>query len=76
LDVSRNSALGILSIAGNQFTTTALNDLFRSLPYRDRTETFGGTIIISFRSGSGNPGNFDCDRSIALEKGWSFMSTR
>jgi len=77
LSVSKNTALEIISIVDNQFTTTALNDLFRTLPYKlgyDLGEV-GGIYISDYRGG-GNPGNRDCDRSIAEARGWSFHSIR
>ena len=62
LDVSRNTALTSLSVGG-QLTTAALNALFRSL-HRNAGEK---RIYIG-----GNPGERDCDRSIAESKGWTF----
>ena len=78
LDVSKNTALGIISIVGNQFTAAALNDLFRTLPYKraDYGEV-GGIYLSEYRpSPTDNPGNRDCDRSIAETRGWSFHSKR
>ena len=75
LDVSKNTALGVLSVVGNQLTAFELNDLFKTLPDYSKTDGFG-VIYISRYSGAGNPGNSDCDRSIARERGWSFMSIR
>ena len=77
LDVSNNISLGVLSIVGNQFIASALNDLFSTLPDRSKKE-FGGVIYLSERHplAVGNPGNSDCDRSIAIERGWGFMSWR
>ena len=75
LAVNKNTKMGLLSLVGNQLTTPALNDLFRSLP--DMSEIYVAFITIAYREiGTGNPGNFDCDRSIAEKKGWTFMSER
>jgi Leucine-rich repeat (LRR) protein len=76
LDVSKNRVLNILSIVGNQFTAAALNDLFGTLPDYSKTDISGSAIFISNRSGSGNPGNLDCDRSIAEKRGWHFRSIK
>jgi len=62
LDVSNNTELWRLSCEGNLLTAAALNDLFRTLP--DIPEGNGG-INIRF-----NPGENDCDFSIADGKGW------
>jgi Leucine-rich repeat (LRR) protein len=79
LDVSRNTALWALYCVGNQLTASALNDLFRSLPVKKtETEKYGGAIFISYtgRPETGNPGNRDCDRSIAEKRGWIFMTIK
>jgi Leucine-rich repeat (LRR) protein len=76
LDVSKNKTLNILSIVGNQLTAAALNDLFGTLPDYSKTDIGGSAIFISNRSGSGNPGNLDCDRSIAEKRGWHFRSIK
>jgi hypothetical protein len=76
LDVSKNMALTTLYIVGNQFTASALNDLFRTLPDYSGKESVGAAIYISTYRDSGNPGNLDCDRSIAEKRGWSFMSIK
>lgn len=52
-------------------TAAALNDLFRSLP--DNTKTNDARIILIAGSSSGNPGNLECDQSIAEKKGWGFI---
>ena len=75
LDVSKNSALDIISIVGNQFTASALNGLFRSLPDYSQTDKIAVIYLMGYHSEIfDNPGNRDCDRSIALERGWGFMS--
>jgi hypothetical protein len=79
LDVSKNKTLWLLSCVGNQLAASALNDLFRSLPewrgaeYRER-----GSIYISHLhpGPADNPGVWDCDRSIATERGWVFRTLR
>jgi len=77
LDVSKNRALRNLSIVGNQFTAAALNDLFRMLPDRSNLEPEEvGGIYIQTYSGGGNPGNNNCDRSIAEVRGWIFHAIR
>jgi len=81
LNVSKNKSLALLSCVGNQLSATALNDLFRSLPYKrgsDYNEGESGSIYISRRNpgSADNPGIFDCDRSIAEQKGWEFRTIR
>ena len=79
LDVSKNKSLIHLSCVGNELTASALNDLFRSLPFK-RGEEYGerGVIFIRHRYPGplDNPGAWDCDRSIATERGWVFMTLR
>jgi hypothetical protein len=79
LDVSKNTVLWALSCVGNQFTAAALNDLFGTLPdKKTETEKYGGVIFISYsgKPEAGNPGNRDCDRSIAEKRGWVFMTIK
>jgi hypothetical protein len=71
LDVSKNTALTSLFIIGNQLTAPALNDLFISLP--DDTKTKYVRIMLIAGRFSGNPGNSECDQSIAEKKGWGFI---
>jgi len=59
LDLSQNPALTLLNCSDNNLTTSALNDLFASLPNN------AGNIFID-----GNPGTKNCDQSIATAKGW------
>ena len=75
LDVSKNTVLGVLSVVGNQLTASALNNLFRTLPDYSKTDE-RGTIYLRERDprAEGNPGNLDCDRSIAEERGWVFWN--
>jgi Leucine-rich repeat (LRR) protein len=77
LDVSKNTVLWQLCCVGNQLTTTALNDLFSTLPDYSETDN-GGVIFIMERNprAIGNPGNSDCDRNIAEKRGWIFMTER
>ena len=65
LDVSNNTDLYYLSCSRNQLTASALNDLFRTLPDK-AVAGIRGYIYIG-----GNPGEYDCDFSIASKKGWS-----
>jgi hypothetical protein len=74
LDVSKNTELITLFIVGNQLTVFALNDLFISLP--DDTKTKHSRTILIAGKFTGNPGNLECDRSIAEKKGWGFMVDR
>ena len=77
--MSKNTKLLSLSCAFNQLTTSALNDLFGTLPYYRGLEygEFGSIIISTYGQGSANnPGAFDCDRSIAEKRGWDFRSVR
>jgi Leucine-rich repeat (LRR) protein len=60
LDVSKCPALTYLGCCSNQLTASALNSLFKSLP----------TIGFGYISSQGNPGNQECDRTIATNKGW------
>jgi hypothetical protein len=79
LDVSKNKSLYRLSCVGNQLAAFALNDLFRSLPNKRGYEYNEiGTIYISHNNPGplDNPGVWDCDRSIAEEKGWEFRTLR
>ena len=63
LDISKNTALKLLGF-GNQLTVANLHDLFRAL------HSNMGEKYIRIDS---NPGAFDCDRSIAERKGWTFQ---
>ena len=80
LDVSENSALILISCVGNQLTAPVLNDLFRILPNYSGLDGIGAAIFISTRINPGsefnNPGTLDCDRSIAVKKGWVFRTDR
>jgi len=79
LDVSKNKSLALLSCVGNLLSATALNDMFRTLPkWRGLEYSEIGTIYISHRhpGTADNPGVWDCDRSIAEERGWIFMTLR
>lgn len=79
LDVTKNTSLSLLSCVGNQLSANALNDLFRSLPFKRGLEYSEiGTIYISNRhpGTADNPGVWDCDRTIAEERGWIFMTLR
>ena len=67
LDMSKNPTLTVLVCQANQLTADALNALFGTL--------HGNTIPretkeISFYK---NAGEKDCDRSIAIYKGWSIL---
>lgn len=60
LDFSKNTALVYAVCADNLLTAKALNTLFATFNNGDRNNIFIG----------GNPGENDCDRSIAEQKGW------
>jgi hypothetical protein len=60
LNVSNNTKLENLDVRNNQFTASALNALFESLPIVDE----------GFISICDNPGTNYSDRSIAKSKGW------
>ena len=64
LDVSNNIALIVLVSENNQLSDTALNNLFSSL--HDFNNELEKDISIS-----GNPGSFECDTTIAEDKGWN-----
>jgi len=67
LDMSQNMALTILVCQANQLTTAALQALFGSL--HDNTIPRETKEIHIYR----NEGENDCDRSIAINKGWSVI---
>jgi Leucine-rich repeat (LRR) protein len=62
LDVSKNATLMWTICTDNQFTAEALNALFGTLQKAARS----AKIFIG-----GNPGEKDCDRSIAKSKNWT-----
>jgi hypothetical protein len=51
--------------SSNELSETALNNMFNTL-YTRAPAT--GTIYLSH-----NPGSYNCDKSIAKNKGWSIM---
>jgi len=63
LDVSANTMLQLLCCKSCQFSDAALNDLFISLPTIPETKW----SVIDY---GGNPGDRECDISIAEKKGW------
>jgi Leucine-rich repeat (LRR) protein len=67
LDVSKNPRLQNVLVHNNQFTASALNALFESLPNVRENGGVWGWIFIN-----GNPGTDDADRSIATNKWWEF----
>jgi len=71
LDLSNNRALLVLGIKLNLFDAKALNDIFNALPdisYQTDIILYNGNISIWH-----NPGEDDCDKSIAEAKGWKFL---
>ena len=68
-----NTALGNIDCEYNKLTGSVLNDLFKALPNVVTENMYypGGYIYVQ-----GNPGEVDCDRSIAEKKGWGFRITR
>jgi hypothetical protein len=64
LDVSKNTALIKLNCMSNQLDATALNALFRTL----HNNTVSDSKIIYILD---NIGAYDCDRSLAENKGWT-----
>ena len=62
LDLSKNIWLTFLEIKDNVFPAEALNDLFETLQ-----SNVGSGNYINIGS---NPGSYDCDKSIAENKGW------
>ena len=60
LDVSKNTELTWLYCDENNFSASALNQIFRDLP-----QVTSGTIYMG-----SNPGSNTCDKSIAKNKGW------
>jgi len=65
LDVSKNTALTSFNVTNSEFTSTTLNTLFGTLP---NTTIQGETKTIYVQ---GNPGAYDCNKSIAERKGWT-----
>lgn len=63
LDLGQNPALELLFCGNNQLTNSALNAIFNSLNDTAEDKTI---VIIN------NPGESDCDRSIATTKSWTF----
>ena len=64
LIVNGNTSLKEVNCTGIGLSTTTIDNLFESL--HDKPITGGKTIVII-----GNPGYYDCDRSIAEKKGWT-----
>ena len=69
LDLSKNIKLNSLCLKANQFTTSALNDLFNSL----FSVPQGQYAFIDYTE---NPGSNDADHSIWQEKNWLFHPCR
>ena len=65
LDFSKNTALQWVVCSDNQLTAAALNSLFSTL----QVSTTSRKIYIG-----GNPGENDCDRNIAKNKGWTISN--
>ena len=67
LDVSQNIALECLDCFGNEFTADAINSMFETLHDNAiECEEAECKKVIVFA----NPGENDCDKSIAERKGW------
>ena len=64
LDASKNTSATYFSIQGNLFTSDALNRFFHTLV---ETVEEDEKLVSIF----GSPGSFECDISIATEKGWN-----
>ena len=69
LDLSKNLRMNSLCINGNQFATSALNELYKSLFNVPQ----GQYAFIDY---TGNPGSDDADNTIWQEKNWLFQSCR
>ena len=69
LDMSKNTVLTSLGCERNQFTGSALNALFGTLHNDDNVVGWWGSKGVYINN---NPGENDCDRSIATNKGWRF----
>jgi len=70
LDLSRNRKLEYLYLNDNLLSAVALNALFESLNDKEHEDNdYRKNIDIS-----GNPGNADCQMSIAEKKHWDFIS--
>ena len=63
LDLSKNTVLTSLNCYNNELTGSELDALFETLHDNEGKKT------ISIRR---NPGTNDCNRSIAINKGWTF----
>ena len=61
----------MLEIQNNNLSAEALNGLFETLPYIDYNIGINnrGSIYIT-----GNPGAYDCDRTIAEKKNWEVIN--
>ena len=66
LDLSKNTTLDTFSFGHNQLTSLALNALFETL--------HSNAGVIKRISIIGNPGTDTCNRSVATNKGWVFVS--
>jgi len=67
LDVSQNIVLECLDCFGNEFTAKAINAMFETLHDNAiECEERECKKVIVFA----NPGENDCDKSIAEKKGW------
>jgi Leucine-rich repeat (LRR) protein len=66
LDASNNTELILLNCINNDFSTTALNALFVTLPNRDPNRWYKYKRLYVYN----NPGADNCDRRVAEEKGW------
>jgi len=64
LDVRKSTKLRGLAVDNNYFSAQALNDLFETLPHAHEDDRAGIRVF-------SNPGALDCDRSIAIKKGWN-----
>jgi predicted ATPase len=62
LDVSKNTVLQWSVCCDNQFSAESLNALFATLPQ----SAAAAKLYVA-----GNPGEKDCDRSIARSKNWT-----
>ena len=66
LDLRKNSFLIYLDCKNNQFTTASLNALFDSL-HSNNIKNYIKTLSVTY-----NPGEDDCNYSIAERRGWKF----
>ena len=70
LDLSNNPSISQVTITDNQLNAETLNGLFQSLPDVNNLFIYNTYYIFT----KGNPGDDECNKSIAEDKGWTFWT--